>query len=124
MISRITKRAGFARFRGVSTLRHRALTQRAVPDPVVGAVHLAIATPKRSGSAVARNRVRRQVRAAMRARADRVPSGWYLVSLQGAAVDTDWGQLGISLDALVDQVRAQTADVVQSAPTLAMRAWR
>jgi len=73
---------------------------------------------------VARNRVRRQVRAAMRARADRVPSGWYLVSLQGAAVDTDWGQLGISLDALVDQVRAQTADVVQSAPSLTMRAGR
>lgn len=124
MISRITKRAGFARFRGVRTLRHGALTLRAVPDPAASAVHLAIATPKRSGSAVSRNRVRRQVRAAMRARADRLPTGWYLVSLQGAAVDTDWGQLGISLDALVDQVRAQAADVVRSAPTLAMRAGR
>lgn len=124
MISRITKRAGFARFRGVRILRHGSLTLRAVPDLAASAVHLAIATPKRSGSAVSRNRVRRQVRAAMRARADRLPTGWYLVSLQGAAVDTDWGQLGISLDALVDQVRAQAADVVQSAPTVALRAGR
>jgi hypothetical protein len=60
----------------------------------------------------------------MRARADRLPTGWYLVSLQGTAVDTDWGQLGISLDVLVDQARAQAADVVRSAPTLAIRAGR
>ena len=121
MISRITKRAGFARFRGVRTLRHGALTLRAVPDPTASAVHLAIATPKRSGSAVSRNRVRRQVRAAMRARADRVPTGWYLVSLQGAAVDTDWGQLGISLDSLLEDVRRQASTPVDSASQLTVR---
>jgi ribonuclease P protein component len=115
VISRISTQAGFARFRGVSTLRHGAFTLRAVPDAAVSTVHLAIATPKRSGSAVARNRVRRQVRAAMRERAHRLPSGWYLVSLQGTAVDIDWGQLGISIDALVDQVGVRLGSARQAA---------
>ena len=118
MIQRISKRDSFARFRGVRALRDGQLSMRAVIDPTASGVHLALATPTRMGSAVARNRVRRQVRAAMRERAHLAPAGWYLIAIDGHAVDTTWGQLGISLDTLLQGVRRQAPTPVNSAPRL------
>ena len=40
----------------------------------------------------------------MRARADRLPSGWYLIGIERPAVDNDWGQLGMALDHLLSRV--------------------
>jgi len=65
---------------------------------------VAFSTPKRIGSAVVRNRLRRQVRELMRARAQRLPSGWYLIGVERPAVDNDWGQLGIVLDQLLNRI--------------------
>ena len=65
---------------------------------------MAFSTPKRIGSAVVRNRLRRQVRELMRARTDRLPSGWYLIGIERLAVDNDWGQLGMALDHLLNRV--------------------
>ena len=58
-----------------------------------------------------RNRLRRQVRELMRARAQRLPSGWYLIGVERPAVDNNWGQLGIVLDHLLDRIVSSTDDV-------------
>jgi len=78
-----------------------------VPDAEVMHVHVAFATPRRLGSAVTRNRVRRQLRELMRERAPRLPSGWYLIGVQESPVDISWGQLGQMLDAALRQAQQQ-----------------
>ncbi len=93
MISRIPRRLGFARFHGVRPIREGILTVRMVPDSSAVGVHVAFATPKRIGPAVVRNRVRRQVRALMRAQAATLPRGWYLIGIEAPPVDKSWGQL-------------------------------
>ena len=93
MISRIPRRLGFARFQGVRPIREGILTVRMVPDSSAVGVHVAFATPKRIGPAVVRNRVRRQVRALMRAQAATLPRGWYLIGIEAPPVDNSWGQL-------------------------------
>ena len=93
MISRIPRRLGFARFQGVRPIREGILTVRMVPDSSAVGVHVAFATPKRIGPAVVRNRVRRQVRALMRAQAATLPRGWYLIGIEAPPVDKSWGQL-------------------------------
>jgi len=76
---------------------------------------VAFATPKRIGSAVVRNRVRRRLRELMRARANGLPAGWYLLSVEPAAVDSNWGQLGTTLDALLERApQAGTTAVFSS----------
>ena len=69
------------------------MTVRMVPDSSAAGVHVAFATPKRIGSAVVRNRVRRQVRALMHAQAATLPRGWYLIGIEAPPVDKSWGQL-------------------------------
>ena len=101
MIARISRRDGFARFAGSRAVRHGGLSLRVVPDDAAGAVCLAFATPKRIGSAVTRNRVRRQLRALVRARSAALPHGWYLLGVEQPLVDNDWGQLGMTLDRLL-----------------------
>jgi RNase P protein component len=64
-----------------------------VPDSSALGVHVAFATPKRIGPAVVRNRVRRQVRALMRAQAATLPRGWYLIGIEAPPVDICWGDL-------------------------------
>ncbi|MFM8417189.1 MAG: hypothetical protein ACKOAT_06885, partial [Actinomycetota bacterium] len=45
----------------------------------------------------------RQLRELMRARANGLPAGWYLLSVEPAAVDSNWGQLGRTLDTLLER---------------------
>ena len=71
---------------------------RMVIDDAAGGVRVAFSTPKRIGTAVVRNRARRQLRELMRERAHHLPHGWYLLGIDHPAVDNNWGQLGISLD--------------------------
>lgn len=113
MISRIPRRLGFARFQGIRPIREGILTVRMVPDSAAAGVHVAFATPKRIGSAVVRNRVRRQVRALMHAQAATLPRGWYLIGIEAAPVDNSWGQLsGLLATALpraVQRAKHQTS---------------
>ena len=78
--------------------RHESLGLRVAVDAAAGGVRVAFSTPKRIGSAVVRNKLRRQLRALMHERSGRLPSGWYLLAVEPTAVDNDWGQLGIALD--------------------------
>ena len=98
MIDRIPRRLGFARFSGSRASRDQGLSVRMVIDDAAGGVRVAFSTPKRIGTAVVRNRVRRQLRELMRERAQHLPHGWYLLGIDHLAVDNSWGQLGISLD--------------------------
>ncbi|MEY3616141.1 MAG: Ribonuclease [Actinomycetota bacterium] len=91
------------------------LAVRLVPDAEVQQVHVAFATPRRLGSAVTRNRLRRQLRELMRARAAHLPTGWYLLSVHDRPVDITWGQLGQMLDTALGeaQQRHQPTQVSQ-----------
>jgi ribonuclease P protein component len=118
VIGRIPRRLGFERFRTVRAVRDGGLALRAVPDPAAGAVRVACSTPRRIGSAVVRNRLRRQLREAFRARAASIPDGWYLVSVE-RPVDDDWGSLGTTVDHLLARtVPARSrADMAATSPS-------
>ena len=81
-----------------------------VIDDTAGGVRVAFSTPKRIGTAVVRNRVRRQLRELMRERAQHLPHGWYLLGLDHVPVDNSWGQLGISLDRVLDAGLARSGN--------------
>ena len=81
--------------------RHESLGLRLAVDPAAGHVRVAFSTPKRIGSAVVRNKLRRQLRALMQERASRLPAGWYLLAVEPPAVDKNWGQLGTALDGVL-----------------------
>jgi ribonuclease P protein component len=55
-----------------------------VPEPAATPPHVAFAVGRRVGSAVARNRVRRQLRAIVADLADGLAPGTYLVAYRGA----------------------------------------
>jgi ribonuclease P protein component len=82
-------------------MRHGALTLRVSLDSAAGGVRAAFSTPKRIGTAVQRNQLRRRLRALLRSRADRLPHGWYLIGADAAAVDKNWGQLQSTVDELL-----------------------
>lgn len=103
MIGRIPRRVGFAPFRASRVVRESSLSLRLVTDPAAGGVRVAFSTPKRIGSAVERNRIRRRLRELMRARAERLPHGWYLLQADVGSVDNDWGQLGTTLDRALER---------------------
>ena len=97
-------------------VRHDSLGLRLVVDPAAGGVRVAFSTPKRIGSAVKRNQVRRRLRALMDERAARLPAGWYLLAAETGAVDSDWGQLGTTLDQILQHALTSsrmTADARQ-----------
>jgi ribonuclease P protein component len=115
VIGRIPRRVGFAPFRTSRAVREASLSLRVALDPAAGSVRVAFSTPKRIGSAVERNRIRRRLRELMRARAERLPHGWYLVQVDVGSVDKDWGQLGTMLDRVLDRALREPAKAM--APT-------
>lgn len=73
------------------------------PETPTGPPRAAFAVPRGAGGAVARNRIRRRLRAALRDLAGRegLPAGDYLVSASAEAAHTSWEQLVASIDEAV-----------------------
>jgi len=67
---------------------------RSLAEPGVG-IHVAFAARRSVGTAVRRNRLRRQAKAIMNDLASRgdLPDGWYLVTFGDGSVDLDFARL-------------------------------
>lgn len=79
-----------------------------LPDPSLTTPHVGYAIGRPVGNAVTRNRVRRQVRALLAARADRLRPGWYVLGLTAAAASCTFQRLGQELDTLLDRLDARS----------------
>ena len=103
MIWRIRDRRGFLRLQqeGRRT-RAGVLWCTYVTDPTVEPPQVAYALGRALGPAVARNRLRRQLRAALRDR--RLPPGLYLIGAQPTAVSQSLSELMFDLDRLIAQM--------------------
>jgi ribonuclease P protein component len=109
LIDRITSRATFRSF---TRSRDRAGTpwftvvrSDGPPDPPAVGAGMAFAIPRRVGTAVQRNRVRRQLRSAARHRYLQRggPAGWFLVVVRPGAPDASYSDLAGALDAALDK---------------------
>jgi ribonuclease P protein component len=76
------------------------------PDPAAEGPSLAFSVPRRVGSAVTRNRVRRQLRELLRdaERENRLPAGDYLLIVTPGASDADFVTLRGHIERLVTSV--------------------
>ena len=62
--------------------------------------HVGYAIGRNVGGAVLRNRIRRQLRSLLEAKADQLPAGWYLVGAQPRVGTMSWAELGATVDQL------------------------
>ncbi len=68
-----------------------------------------MSTPRAIGGSVLRNRLRRRLREAIRARYASLPSGWHLLVIaRPAAAEASAGELGTSLDGLLRRCAVAT----------------
>lgn len=104
---RVTDRAGFAALaRDGRRARHAGITvTRVAPAPGAAGEppRVALAVTRATGGAVARNRVRRRLRAAMAelARRDALPGGTYLVGGGAELAERPWEALVADLEVAV-----------------------
>ncbi|MGC8499131.1 MAG: ribonuclease P protein component [Acidimicrobiales bacterium] len=95
MITSVRRRRDFERL-AASTLRARSATIRVVycsREPDDPAVAVAFAVGRRVGSAVARNRIRRRLRAALRELEATMPEGLYLIKCDIGTSDLTYEEL-------------------------------
>lgn len=108
LIDRITSRATFRSFSRsrdrVGTPWFTVIRSSGPPDPPALGAGLAFAIPRRVGTAVQRNRLRRRLRSAARDRyLDRGgPSGWFLVVVRPGAEAASYADLAGALDTALD----------------------
>jgi ribonuclease P protein component len=91
----ISRRDDFDRLhRQGSVSRAGPLRVRSLADPGVG-VHVAFAARRTVGSAVRRNRLRRQAKAVIQEMTSRgeLADGWYLVTFGDGSSDLGWSRL-------------------------------
>lgn len=101
MIGRIHERAIFARLRREgSFVRSGPLWCSVLLDPSLSQAHVAYALGRSVGSAVARNRLRRQLREVVRANSSNFAPGWYLVGADAPALAMSFSQLSQTFPAL------------------------
>jgi ribonuclease P protein component len=82
LIERISHRDSFRRlYEAGHVIRRGGMSCRWIPDPLLGHPRVAYALSRQVGSAVRRNRLRRQLRAIVNSRAQEIPSGWLLLSV-------------------------------------------
>jgi ribonuclease P protein component len=74
-----------------------------IPDE--GEARVAFALGRGIGSAPVRNRARRQLRAALAARAERLPGGWYLVGATPAIAGSSFREIEVAIDDVVAALR-------------------
>ena len=107
MIDRIQSRSAFARVRREGThVRSGLLSCTMVLDPSLTAPQVGYALSRSFGSAVERNRLRRQLRELVKIRADRMPSGIYVFGGSPKAKTLTFSELGQHLDRLLKKLSA------------------
>jgi ribonuclease P protein component len=105
LIDRIRRRADFDRLREEGRrVRIPPLWCSYVPDPGVVPPRVAFAIGRATGTAVARNRLRRRLRVLL-ASSD-VPPGLYLLGARPGACEHTFDELARSIDQLVERVRS------------------
>lgn len=108
MIDRIRERQVFARLRREGTyVRSGVLWCSVLPDPTLPSPSVAWALGRSVGNAVTRNRVRRRLREALRARESRLGRAWYLVGARTEAATMSWDELSSETDRLLDACAAR-----------------
>jgi ribonuclease P protein component len=77
---------------------------RYVVDPCLSERRVAFAVARRIGTAVARNRLRRRLRALLARRAADLPPGLYLIGARPAAVSAGFARLAADVDVLLTRL--------------------
>lgn len=109
---RVTDRASFAALRTAPRTRRGALSVTYLAAPAGGTdVRVAFQVGKASGAAVARNRIRRRLRAGLRELQQRrpLPPGTYLLGGRGSLATQPWPELLADLTAAVAAATAGSA---------------
>lgn len=101
LIWRVRRRDTIAALRRSRAFRAGPLTVRWIPGDPGTPVQVAFSIPRSVGSAVARNRLRRRLRAAAAEVAPALPGGALLVGVSPAAAQLDWPDLLAALEAAV-----------------------
>ena len=106
MIDRIHERTIFTRMRVEGKrVRSGALWCSVILDPSLPAPKVAYAIGKRSGSAVARNRIRRRLRPLLVAHASELPRGYFLIGASSEVATMPTMALNSEVTQLVQRVR-------------------
>lgn len=115
MIDRIHGRAAFQRLQREGTrVRSGLLWCTMVPDRSITTPQVAFAIGRAVGPAVVRNRLRRQLRAILRART--LDPGYYLVGVTPGAAGSSYTLLSRTVDDLIARLAAkQSRNVADSA---------
>jgi len=103
LIGPITRRQEFARLsREGRRRRQGCLWVAAVASSEAGGVRVAFALPRKAGTAVERNRVRRRLRAAITPLEQQIPPGWYLIGVTRPAREISWRDICTDLPGVVN----------------------
>jgi ribonuclease P protein component len=106
LIDRIHERTIFARMRVEGKrVRSGSLWCSVILDPSLPAPKVAYAIGKRSGSAVARNRIRRRLRPLLAANSSQLPRGYFLVGAASEVATMPTTTLNSEVAQLVQRVR-------------------
>jgi ribonuclease P protein component len=107
LIWRVRDRASFRALAAGSRRRRGVLTVTCAPAGTGGPPRVAYVVGRRVGGAVARNRVRRRLRAAVQAEAAALaPAHVYLVGAGPAATETSYRELRATFRAIVTELHA------------------
>ena len=110
MIGRIHERTIFRRLRREgSTVRVGPLWCSVLLDSSLSQPHVAYALGRATGPAVVRNRLRRQMRAAIDAAGTSVQPGWYLVGADAPATRLGFTELSTRVPELMNAAAAKNA---------------
>jgi ribonuclease P protein component len=108
LIWRVRDRGTFAALSRAPRARRGPVTLRFVPDPDAGRPRVAFAVGRAMGNAVARNRVRRRLRAAVAGLGDELGPGAYLFGADARAVRATFAELRDAVTALVHETGSPT----------------
>jgi ribonuclease P protein component len=109
LTNRIRERDAFERLRREGTRIHStSLWCNFLSDPMMTPSRTAFAIGRAFGSAVARNRFRRRLRALLltRQRTKPLPPGWLLIGARSGAAELTFDQLRSELNRLLDRLPA------------------